>query len=163
MEISRATNQPPASDKLVVTGTITASGALIVTNIGPDIINGSRFVLFNKAVTGFSSVSLPPSDPANTKTYTWQNDIGSDGSITLLTGGLVNPSPTNITFSVSGSTLTLGWPFDHTGWQLLSNSVGITASNQWFPVSGSTSTNQQSLIFDPTRTNVFFRMVYPPQ
>ncbi|HLX70353.1 MAG TPA: hypothetical protein VKV04_12065, partial [Verrucomicrobiae bacterium] len=154
-----------SNSALAVTGTITATGTLVVTNIGPDIANGTRFQLFNKAVTGFSSTTLPASNPSNTSTYNWQNNIGTDGSITLLTGGTnsVNTNPANITVSVSGGTLTLSWPADHLGWELLSNSVGLTATNMWFPVSGSTSVTQESTTFDLTKTNVFYRMVYPPQ
>lgn len=156
----------PANSALTVTGTITATGTLVVTNVGPDIANGTKFQLFNKAVTGFSSTTLPTSNPSNTSTYNWQNNIGTDGSITLTSGGSssVNTNPTNITVSASGNnTLTLSWPGDHLGWELLSNSVGLTATNMWFPVAGSTTVTQEVTTFDFTKTNVFYRMVYPPQ
>jgi len=165
MELSQGGT--PQNSALAVTGTITATGSLVVTNVGPDINNGTKFVLFNKAVTGFTSITLPASNPANTSAYTWQTNIAVDGSITLLSGGgsgsPVNTNPTNITFSVSGNTMSLTWPGDHLGWQLLSNSVGLTATNQWYPITGSTSTTQENLTFDPSMTNVFFRMIYPPQ
>lgn len=74
----------------------------------------------------------------------------------------VNPSPTNIMFSLSGGHLTLSWPADHTGWQLQSNSIGLTATSAWFTISGSTATNQMIFTPDLTRTNVFFRMLYQP-
>ena len=107
---------------------------------------------------------FPTNNPSNTSTYTWQDNLGSDGSITLLNGGTnsVNPSPTNITVSVSGNVMTLTWPGDHLGWQLQSNSVDLLLSNQWFPVIGSTSTTQENLTLDLSKTNVFFRMIYPP-
>jgi len=46
------------------------------------------------------------------------------------TGSLLVPSSipsnrTNITYSVTGSTLTLSWPSDHLGWILQSNSVSV--------------------------------------
>jgi len=72
----------------------------------------------------------------------------------------VNSSPTNIVFSLSGGHLTLSWPADHIGWQLQSNSVGLASTGAWFTVSGSTATNQMIFTPDPTRTNVFFRMLY---
>lgn len=74
----------------------------------------------------------------------------------------VNPNPTNIVFSSSGGQLTLSWPADHIGWQLQSNSLGLTATGAWFTVSGSTATNEMILTPDRTRTNVFFRMLYQP-
>jgi autotransporter-associated beta strand protein len=73
----------------------------------------------------------------------------------------INPNPTNIVFSVSGNQLTLGWPPDHTGWLLQSNSAGLTSAGSWFTVSGSGSTNQFIFTIDPSTTNVFFRMLKP--
>jgi len=40
----------------------------------------------------------------------------TDGILRLAIG--VNTAPTNITAVVSGNTLTLSWPADHTGWRL---------------------------------------------
>jgi autotransporter-associated beta strand protein len=160
LELNQASS--PANDKLVVTGTITATGGtLLVTNIGPNIRNGTKFQLFNKAVSGFATVSLPPTDPTATFTYVWANNLGTDGSITLSSGGAppVNSNPTNITVTASGSTLILSWPQDHIGWSLSSNAVSLLNSNAWFPVPGSEITNQQFLNMDPSKTNgVFFRM-----
>jgi autotransporter-associated beta strand protein len=153
----------PNSGTLSVTGTLTGGGVLTVTNVGPDIPNGTRFQLFNKAATGFSSITIPTNNPSNTSTYNWQNNIGVDGSITLISGGSssVNTNPTNMTFSVSGGTLTVTWPGDHQGWQLQSNPVSLTTTS-WFPVAGSTSVTQENMTIDHSKTNVFFRMVYPP-
>jgi autotransporter-associated beta strand protein len=155
LELNR-TNSPATNDMLVVTGTITATGTLVVTNVGPILMNGSKFQLFNKAVSGWSSKTLP----AN---YTWTDNIGTDGSITLTSGGAnpVNPNPTNIIFSVSGNALTLSWPTDHIGWQLWSNSVGLLNTDMWFQIAGSAATNQMIFTLDPAKTNVFFRLLLP--
>ena len=163
MELNR-TNTPATNDQLSVTGTISATGGiLVVTNIGPDIYNGSKFQLFNQAVTGWSSKTLPATDPTGAHAYTWTDNIGTDGSITLFSGGAnpVNTNPTNITFSVSGNALTLNWPADHIGWQLWSNSVSLVNTGMWFQIAGSAATNKVIIIMDPTKTNVFFRLTYP--
>ena len=55
---------------------------------------------------------------------------------------LFNPTPTNLVLSSSNHQMTFSWPTDHIGWQLQSNSVGLLATNAWFPVSGSALTNQ---------------------
>lgn len=161
MELDRS--NPATNDALIITGTISGNGSLVVTNVGPDLYNGSTFHLFNKAVTGFTVV-LPATGPFLTNTYTWQNDLAVDGSIKLVSGGttFVNTNSTNITTTVSGNTLTLSWPADHIGWQLLSNSVSLTATNMWFPIAGSTQTNQETITLNPQATNVFYRMIYPP-
>jgi hypothetical protein len=61
--------------------------------------------------------------------------------------------------SVSGSTLSLGWP-TNLGWTLQTNSVGLTAANQWFTYPGSATTTNVNITINPAKTNVFFRMVY---
>ena len=74
----------------------------------------------------------------------------------------VNTTPTNIVISVTGNQITLSWPADHIGWQLQSNSVGLTVTGAWFTVPGSTATDQMTITTDATKTNVFYRMLYQP-
>ncbi|HEY3761665.1 MAG TPA: autotransporter-associated beta strand repeat-containing protein [Verrucomicrobiae bacterium] len=163
MELNQANASP--NDMLSVVGAITATGSLLVTNAGPDITNGTVFHLFNKAVSGLS-VTLPPTDPAAANSYTWQNNITTDGSIKLISGGVVtvNPNPTNIVTSVSSGVLTLSWPADHTGWilQAQTNPLTIGISNDWFNVAGSSSTNVVNMIMDPNNGTVFYRMLLQP-
>ncbi|HEY1790767.1 MAG TPA: autotransporter-associated beta strand repeat-containing protein, partial [Verrucomicrobiae bacterium] len=152
------------SDMLTVSGAISASGSLIVTNVGPDIINGTTFHLFNKAVTGLTD-TLPAKDPAGTTSYVWTDHVSIDGSITLTSGGInVNPSPTNILASVSGNVLSLSWPTDHTGWtlQAQTNTVSTGLSNDWSNVAGSTSTNMVNMTINPANGVVFYRLFYQP-
>lgn len=164
LELNQA--NPATNSMLAVSGVITATGTLVVTNVGPDILNGSTFKLFNKAVTGFSSVTLPATDPTSTKIYTWNNNLAVDGSIQLAGGGAspVNTNPTNITFSVSGSTLTLSWPADHTGWTLeaQTNSLNVGIGTNWVLVGGSSLTNQVNMTIDPNNGTVFYRLIYQP-
>ena len=161
LRLNRSTS--PSND-LVSASSFIANGALIVTNVGPNLHNGDKFKLFSSAVSGFSSVLLPASDPSNTSAYTWVNNLNVDGTIQLQSGGAVNvnTNPTTMTVAFAAGTLTLGWPSDHTGWQLQSNSVSLLSTNTWFPVSGSTGTNQQSIPVDASYLNVFYRLVYPP-
>jgi autotransporter-associated beta strand protein len=85
----------------------------------------------------------------------------SNGQLNLVVASTVSLTPTNIVSSVSGNTLNLSWPSDHLGWTLQTNSVGLTAVNQWFPYPGSTSVTNVSISIDATKTNVFFRMFHP--
>jgi len=73
---------------------------------------------------------------------------------------LVNTNAPRIQVSVTGNTLNLGWPMN-AGWTLLTNSVGLTATNQWFPYPNSANLTNVSITMDPTKTNVFFKMQYP--
>lgn len=161
MELNR--NAAPSQNDRLVASSITAGGALIVTNIGPDLVNGTTFQLFSTGAPGFTSVVLPPTDPTGTKNYTWNNNIAASGSITLVSGGTtgVNNNPTNITTSVSGGNITLSWPSSHIGWQLWSNSASLTDTSKWFLITGSDLTNQIESPVDMSKTNVFFRLQLP--
>jgi autotransporter-associated beta strand protein len=164
MELNR-TNSPTTNDLLVVTGTLTGGGSLVVTNVGPDIINGSKFKLFSQPVTGFSSVTLPAANPSNTSVYSWNNTLATDGSIQLVTGGTspVNTNSTNIVAKVSGSILTLSWPADHIGWRLQaqSNSLSVGLYTNWVTVAGSSATDSVVVPMDVNNGSVFYRLVYP--
>lgn len=154
---------PAGSDLLRVTGTLTGGGTLTVTNIGSTLTNGTVFTLFSQPVSGFTLTNLPAG-------YVWTDNLAVNGSITVVTNGIVpvsvNTTPTNITSSVSGNTLTLSWPSDHIGWRLTTQtnalSIGLTTpTNTWFDVSGSSTTNSVDITIDPTQPTVFFRLVYP--
>jgi autotransporter-associated beta strand protein len=148
-------NKPLPNDRLSVAGTITASGTLLVTNAGTGLYNYTKFQLFNKGVSGFA-VTLPAG-------YTWQNDLALDGSITVLAGGIVNPTPVSVSATrlSGGGAVTLTWPYDHTGWLMYSNSVGLLDTNMWFVIDGSGATNQITTTIDSNQPNVFFRLKYP--
>jgi 4-phytase/acid phosphatase len=66
-------------------------------------------------------------------------------------------NPTNITASVSSSTLTLAWPADHVGWilQALTNDL---SAGQWFDLPGSDAVNAVVIPINPANTSVFYRL-----
>jgi hypothetical protein len=80
-----------------------------------------------------------------------------------------NPATANFAFTVTGGggggggseTLNFTWAPDHLGWQLYTNSVGLTASGSWFPVPGSAAVTNESIAVNPSKTNVFFQLRYP--
>jgi hypothetical protein len=159
MELNRVNS--PNSDRIVAPS-INVNGATItVTNIGADLVTGDSYQLFSVPVTGTpAAVNLPVQNQAATITYVWTNKLAIDGTIMVLSGASpVNTSPTNITTVVSGNTLDMTWPADHTGWTLQTNSTGLL-SPSWFPYPGSTATNRIIITVDPTRPNVFYRLVY---
>jgi hypothetical protein len=78
----------------------------------------------------------------------------------------VNTNPTSVTATVSGTVLTLSWPADHTGWRLLAQTnspgAGLNPSpSAWIYVTGSSSTDNVNIPIDPTKSTVFYRLVYP--
>jgi len=152
----------PTNDELVVNGTLTGGGVLTVTNLGPALVSGSTFHLFNSAVTGFSTVTLPVAD--NNHSYTWNNQLAANGTIVLTsTTVLVNTNAATAHFKAvaTGSSLQFNWAPDHQGWQLYTNSVSLTVTNAWHPVTGSASTTNETLTINPTQPQVFFQLRYP--
>ena len=64
---------------------------------------------------------------------------------------------------MGGRDAALSWPTDHIGWTLQtqtnSRSVGLVpATNAWFNVSGSTTTNQVIIPISPAEPTVFYRL-----
>jgi hypothetical protein len=79
---------------------------------------------------------------------------------------LVQPiatNPTNITYGVSGNTLSLTWPGTHLGWilQQQTNSLSIGVSTNWVDVAGSDSATNATITINPANPTVFFRLRKP--
>lgn len=151
----------PKAD-LLTAANINEAGTLNVTNIGPALAIGQKFTLFSEPVSAFTTVNLPTSDP--TGTYTWTDNLAVDGTITVLTAETTIPlTPTNITWSVDGTNLNLGWPADYTGWVLQSqtNTLDVGISTNWVVVPGSQATNMVSIPLNDVDPAVFYRMSLP--
>jgi len=156
MEIN-PTNSPN-SDRLVATS-IVGGGTLMVTNIGTtNFTAGDTFTLFSQPVSGFSSVTLPP---LNGSLIWTTNTLAINGTISVISGIATNP--TNITATVSGSTLTLSWPADHLGWILQSqtNSLDLGLFTNWVDVTGSADSNTNIITVNPDEPTVFYRLRNP--
>jgi len=78
---------------------------------------------------------------------------------------LVNTNPPVLTNIISGSTLTLSWPADHLGWELLvqTNSLNAGLGTNWFAWPNTTNLTSVPITLDPSAPAVFFKLVYPPQ
>jgi autotransporter-associated beta strand protein len=147
----------PSSDNIVVSGTLnnTGSGTVSVTNLGQALVQGDTFTLFNKALVNGGSMTVTGAN------VIWTNKLAVDGTIAVAT--LISTAPTNITFSVSGTTLTLSWPLDHTGWtlQAQTNAPGAGIGTNWSVVPGSASLNQVVIPINRANGSVFYRLISP--
>jgi hypothetical protein len=88
------------------------------------------------------------------------------GTGSLQVGVPIANNPANITYSVSGSTLSLSWPEDHLGWilqaQTNSLSVGLVpAAGAWFDVPGSSSSTNAIITINRLNPTVFYRLRHP--
>jgi hypothetical protein len=98
-----------------------------------------------------------------TDTFTYSVGDGFGGFatnlVTVFVGSVVANNPTNITFGVSGPTLTLDWPADHSAWILQAQTNGLLGNN-WFDVSSGGGTNA-TITINPLNKAVFYRLRHP--
>jgi len=152
------TNAQNCSTLAFASGTVTYAGTLSVSNIGPALQVGDVFHLFPSAANGFSAINLATTD-SHLFSYTWQNNVAANGSITV--ASVQPPVGTNILFNVSSNILTLSWPTDHLGWILQSQTNNLAGTN-WVNVAGSALVTSTNLTIGGTNNAVFYRMISPP-
>jgi hypothetical protein len=87
----------------------------------------------------------------------WVDDV-------KLSSWAISTVPPLLGASFNDGLLNLFWPANYTGWQLQSqtNPLGLATSSNWVNVPG-ISSNSISLLPDPTRRTVFFRLSSPSQ
>jgi hypothetical protein len=149
-----------SNDLISVSGNLshTGIGTVTVTNIAAAIaiVPGNTFKIFNKAVTGGNTLTITGLG------LTWTNNLAVDGSISAGPAvSTIATNPTNMTFSVSGTNLTINWPADHQGWYLQMNTNSLS-SNTWTDVASSNTGTNSVIPIDPAKRNVFFRMSLNP-
>ncbi len=160
IRINKASSPGQSNDVVSVSGALTAnagngSGTIVVTNAGPAINVGDKFKIFNKAVTGAGTFNIVGGG------VNWNNNLAVDGSITaasVSTG--ISTTPTNITFSASGTNLLFSWPLDHLGWYLQMN-TNLT-SNTWRTIFGTQLHTNNSAQMNTNNPIEFFRMSLQP-
>ncbi|MEY4388057.1 MAG: hypothetical protein RLY20_3340 [Verrucomicrobiota bacterium] len=153
----------PNCDKVTGVGILTYGGTLAIVNNGPALAATDTFQIFSATTYGGAFASITPATPG--AGLVWNtNTLTTDGILRIAAGG-GGPAtnPTNIVTAVGGGNLTMTWPADHIGWTLQtqtnSRSVGLVpASNAWFNVSGSTTTNQVVIPISPAEPTVFYRL-----
>jgi len=102
IEVDKSLSPGQSNDVLVVSGTLinAGTGTVIVDNLGPALTVGDRFVLFNgQALPNGGAMSVAGGGAI------WQNDLAVDGSITVLSTTI--PQPTINQPVLSGSNLVL--------------------------------------------------------
>lgn len=156
MELDRGT--AAKSDQINTPKSIVVNGTLTVNNIGASLQAGDSFKLFSASSYSGSALASPalPSPGAG---LAWTNSLVYDGRIAIY--ATVSTVPTNISYGLNGSQLTLRWPATHTGWRLQTNAVDVGNSASWFTYPGSTTVNQVIITVDPNQPKIFYRLVYP--
>ena len=141
-----------AHDLFTGQSSVTYGGTLTVSNLSGTLTTSDTFTLFSPGASASNFASIVGS-PGPGLAYSFTN-----GVLGVVVG--VANNPTNITFSLSGSTLTLSWPSDHVGWILQSqtNGLGKGLSSNWVDVAGSGSSNTNVSTINPANPTVFYRL-----
>lgn len=146
----------PANDAVAGLGTVNYGGTLTITNVttdGSPLVAGDTFPLFSATTHNgnFTSIVGTPG-----VVYSFNN-----GVLTVVSA--IASNPTNITFSVTGNTMSLSWPASHLGWvlQQQTNSLSTGLSTNWADVAGSASLTATNITISPATPTVFFRLRNP--
>jgi autotransporter-associated beta strand protein len=171
----------PGSLIKVGTGTLTLSGANTYTGdttvragtlelAQPNLASGSTVAISSGAALRLNfattnRVSVLVLNGVNTPVGVYSSSTASP-YITGTGSLLVQPiatNPTNITFSVSGNTLSLSWPSDHLGWilQQQTNSLSVGLGTNWIDVPGSSSITSTNITVNSALPTVFYRLRQP--
>lgn len=153
------TGNAQTADEFTGINTLTYGGTLTITNTGGALTMSDSFKTFNAAHYAGSFTSITPSPGAGLAWNT--NTLATDGTLRIQVG--INTTPTNIVAAVTGTTLNLSWPADHTGWRLQAqtNSLGVGLGTNWVDVPNTAAANVFSTQIDAAKGNVFYRMIYP--
>jgi len=155
-------NKDAATNDLVVLnqGKVNYGGTLVVlTNLmsSTTLALGDSFQLYSApGYTGnFNSIVGSPGTGLS-----WNFNPAS-GILSVVTAMASNP--TNITYVVTNSTMTLSWPSDHLGWLLQSqtNALSVGIGTNWADILGSDSQTQAVININSLNPAVFYRLRHP--
>jgi len=81
----------------------------------------------------------------------------------LMVVSVTAANPTNMSYSVSGSFLTISWPAAYLGWILQSqtNTLAAGLTTNWVDIAGSSSNTQALLQMNAANSDRFFRLRHP--
>jgi len=146
-----------ACDQIVGLSNVTYGGTLQVTNLSGTLTATNQFKLFSAAGYSGNFTSLSGS-PGPGLAYSFNP---TNGTLTVISVTAANP--TNISFSVSGSLLTISWPVAYLAWILQSqtNTLGVGLTTNWVDIAGSSSSTQALIQINVANPAVFFRLRHP--
>ena len=164
------TSVSPSNDEVVVTGNLNstaAAGTLTIHNLGPALVPGQRFVLFNKPLPNGLAITVSGARS------TWINNLAFDGSVSVSTvAPPVVLGVTNRYFGTASNQLVFSWT-DPSGTSVLQQQidslfVGFNGVNAGPWTTYSTTSPATNVIIESTSTHtndpaaVFFRLVGKP-
>jgi autotransporter-associated beta strand protein len=157
-KVNKSLSPAQSNDVASVSGALSASGTgtLTVTNYGPALVVGDRFVLFNGAVSGGSALTIAGGGTG----VTWTNKLATDGSVQVLSISTVVPVtvPPHIgSFTLGAANLVINATNGVTGgiYYLLGTTNLTKPLGQWASLATNVvTTNGVANAFTFTGTNV---------
>jgi fibronectin-binding autotransporter adhesin len=146
----------PANNSVVVGANVTYGGVLKIVPAGT-FTAGQEFQLFSgTGATNASNFASIAGSPGSGLAFSFTN-----GTLSVVTG--IASYPTNISYSVSGSTMDISWPATHLGWilQAQTNSLSTGLGTNWVDVAGSDSVTNENITVSPNAPAVFYRLRKP--
>lgn len=142
-----------SNDLVTVSGVLTntGTGTLTVTNLGPALAVGDKFILFSKAMDNGAALTVTGSGA------TWSNNLAVDGSITVASLSVGQPT-LNFTQSGNGMQFTWSGAFKL---QAQTNSLSTGLGTNWGDYPGGSS-SPVNVTIDSSNGTVFFRLVSTP-
>jgi len=144
------------NDQLIVLGSLTYGGTLLVTNLAGTLAAGDTF----KFVTAGSSSG----DFARVNGYAGPGKVWhfnpANGVLSIVN---MATYPTNLTATVSGKSIVISWPSDHQGWTLQAQTNALTKGlgTNWVNIAGTAGVTVFTNTVVSPNSAVFYRMVYP--
>lgn len=146
----------PANTSVIIGGNVTYGGVLKIATNGT-FTAGQQFRLFSGAgATNASNFASLEGSPGSGLTFSFTNGV-------LSVAATMAQNPTNITFTVSSSTLALSWPADHLGWilQQQTNSLSTGLGTNWVDVPNSQNVTSTNINISPVTPSAYYRLRSP--
>ncbi len=134
--------------------TVDYGGTLVVTNTAGTLTPGQTFQLFSATGHNDNFAGIQSAGGGGT----WEFDP-TNGVLTVLS--VVATTPTNISYTLNGTALSLTWPGSHLGWYAQSNSVSVADPNAWYDIPNSQLATNLDITINPALNNVFYRLRQP--
>jgi len=145
------------SNRLNITGDFNnGTNSVYEFDFGGSTQTGTFTIVTWTGTSGFNGTEFSATNIGGGNTATFAR-VGNSLQATI--GTSLPSTPTNISCSVSGSTMTVGWPSSYIGWilQVQTNSLAGT----WHDIPGSASVNSLGITINSASKAVFYRLAHP--
>jgi hypothetical protein len=140
-----------SNDLVIVSGVLTntGTGTVTVSNLGPALAPGDRFILFSGPLQNGGALTVTGAGA------TWGNNLSVDGSVTV-----ISVERPELSFVRVGNTLRLSWNsiFGTYKLQAQTNGLDIGLGTNWSDYPGG-ATNPVIVPIDSTTATLFLRLI----